>query len=205
VATSSPILALPTPTAPDSDAVDVAFANFAAAAEKFMVGRFASVAQRTALIPTPIRGMESWVDADGYGTYFDGTIWRPHSGQLLQRLNDTVAPQNIGIGPGQIIGATLGVTLPAYAFPISIDIFMSCYMEQAATDTTEMDLTYDGTTLQATRHQGSGSTGLSTSFEPNYTVSHTIQMIMGRISGTSNLVIYGDGRLVWVVTRVRAL
>lgn len=95
--------------------------DYAAYINRYMNLRFASAAERTAKIATPTRGMVSFLDSDGYETYYDGTIWRPGSGQEIAALDaTTIATGSISAtGP---TGFTDPLTLPQYAFPVTVEI-----------------------------------------------------------------------------------
>lgn len=206
MATTSPMLSLPLPTSTDTDQVPADLLTLSTAAEKFMVGRFPSAAARTALIPSPIRGMVSWVDADGYPTYYDGAIWRPFSGQRVAPIYSGPLVAALNTGVGSTYGWTTVVTLPSVPFPTRVRVSFSCYVTFATPgDQSDVAVYRNGSTLYRTRIAISGtSTGGAFEFDVAASTVTTLQGILIKTLGSGNANTITDPSLCWLLATVEA-
>lgn len=205
MATTSPVLALPLPTATDTDQVPADLMTLVTAAEKFMVGRFASTAARTAKIPAPVRGMVSWVDADAYHTYYDGAIWRPFSGQRIGVYNmGPTAASVAAVGtPGGFTGAAV---VPAVSYPTTIEATWSCMVQFAtSTDQADVGLFVNGSVVKRGRVSGPlDSYSGQWAFDVAAGTVTSLQGYLVKASGSDVASTVADNSLSWLQAVARA-
>ncbi len=206
MATSSPILALPLPTSTDADQVPADLLTLMTAAEKFFGGRFASSAARSALIPSPVRGMVSWVDADGYATYYDGTIWRPFSGQRVAPVYSATMVAALNTGVGSTGGWTTILSLPSVPFPTRVRIEYQTYVTFATPgDQSDAAVYVNGSTYKRSRIQTGGTTvGGAFSLDIATSTATTLQGILIKALGSGNANTITDTSLCWLLATVEA-
>lgn len=113
----------PVPIGSDVRNVPTQLAALVASMGRGTIPEFASEAERDAAVVasgSPARrGMEAFIDALGYTKFYDGTIWRPRSGQRLARVNPAVSPVTVTTGTA---GATVNGNLLSYPFPVEVEI-----------------------------------------------------------------------------------
>lgn len=85
--TSTPLQALPVPTATDPPNGPAQLLALGSAVEKLVVMHFATVADRNATVLAPIAGMVAFVSADGAYYTYNGTTWVAQYGGVMNFAN----------------------------------------------------------------------------------------------------------------------
>lgn len=203
MATTSPQLAIPLPVSTDTDQVPTDLMTAFSYAEKYFVGRYASAAARGAAIPSPVAGMTSYVTADGYPTWYDGTIWRPFSGQLVGTFTGTPVA---GSGGGAV-DACFGPSIPNYTFPVSMRADWGITISwPTAADVQSMYLQLDNVPTMITRYTGgyAAGTGSREFYFAAGSGAHAFKTTYAKVVGSSVAGSYADPLYSWLYIVVRA-
>lgn len=209
MATTSPLLAVPLPVSTDTDQVPADLMTAFSFAEKFSVGRFPSVAARSAAIPSPVAGMVSYVTTDGWHTYYDGSIWRPFSGQRVGYYSPSLTGTQTVVNPGDVLGFTNGVNLTTLAYPTRVEMSWSCYIQGGIFSTDNVDIGVSRNGAGALFRQriigGSGSTtAAQASFDVAASTVTALQGMMVKANGTNPMACVADPSLTWLQVTVLA-
>jgi hypothetical protein len=207
MAVTSPGWGIVTPSSTDNDQVPADLARLAAFIDLIGAVRYPSQAARTAGVAQALtnlglaaipRGAQSWVDSDGYPTYYDGTVWRPNSGQVLGVYRLT-PPGGQTLTDSQIIGFNNGQTLTAYPFTTVAVVTYNCYVSQSdANQRSDARLMVNSGVYSAAIIVGTGSGSGGEHLQIAAGASTQLQGILAKVSGGGNSTLNTDGSITWM-------
>ncbi|SDJ08048.1 hypothetical protein SAMN05444157_1632 [Frankineae bacterium MT45] len=209
MATTSALGTYPIPTGGDTDNMATILATLVAAMEKDTLIKFANAAARDATITSPVTGMECWLTAEGYHTFYDGSVWRPRPGTELFSGGATFT------GPGSVTTAgtsatyTSALSLPVQPFPTRINVQFGNLITVTSGGSDQVDVelmaTINGTlsVLRRFRCFGDGSTGSGAYASPvplaaSATVSVYGQLVKDTGTNTARLSNYADSSIEYL-------
>lgn len=196
---TSPILGIETPTLADSDDVPVYLAALAEAVEPFTTTRYASSGERSAAIPAPVRGMISFLQSDGWPTYYDGSMWRPFSGQRLALYHDVPTVSIDGMPAGLTIGIMGARSLASYPFPTIARVSFKCYVSQDGGARSDIKLAQNGTIVRNCPQFGPGSNGAPETFDiAAGATGQGFQPILTNVNSAGGATVSIDGSVTWM-------
>lgn len=152
---TTPILGLPLPNSSSTDQVPADLLTLMTAAEKFFVGSFADASTRAALITSPTAGILSYNLGTARYEYYDGSIWRPIPGTLIETAVGTVSAVTV-TNPGDVSGFTSTITPATQLFPTRHEIDFGCLVTAAGVEQVSVALYKTGVAIQQRQLNGSG-------------------------------------------------
>lgn len=209
--TTLPITGTSIPVAGDSNNVPSDLSTSLGTLEKFVVAPFPSSGARAAAIPSPRFGMVSAVSSDGYLTYYDGTIWKPWSGQRITRLTGGYnGSSGTAVGP---LASTAVLTVPSYPFPVEATInWAATFTNITPADQLDAQLWINNAPAPGPLGQARNSSAGFLDYSGTYIIdqatsaaSFTANVVFYKQTGTGQVAVWPDSKMNAIDIIVRAL